>query len=96
MKASFAVYRILGWWVFFFNILFHSTVFLFAWFLRRSLIKFLHLLLYKKGIFYQWLIIAKTWSNLTSTNRRMDKEEMVHIYTMECYLVIKKNEIVRK
>ena len=29
-----------------------------------------------------------------SIDRRMDKEDMVHIYTMEYYSVIKKNKIM--
>ena len=32
--------------------------------------------------------------NLKFINRGMDKEDLVHIYTMECYSAIKKNKIM--
>jgi len=37
--------------------------------------------------------ITKTWKQRASTNRRMNKENVVHIYTMEYYSAIK-NEIM--
>ena len=37
--------------------------------------------------------IAKTWKQMSS-DRWMDKEDVVHIYTMECYSAIKRNEIM--
>ena len=37
--------------------------------------------------------ITKTWKQRASTNRRMNKENVVHIYTMEYYSAIK-NEIL--
>ena len=38
--------------------------------------------------------IAKTWKQPVSINRWTDKEDVVHIYTMEYYSSIKKNEIM--
>ena len=38
--------------------------------------------------------IAKIWKQPVSINRWMDKEDVVHIYTMEYYSSIKKNEIM--
>ena len=37
--------------------------------------------------------ITKTWKQRASTNRRMNKENVVHIYTLEYYSAIK-NEIM--
>ena len=47
----------------------------------RSLIKFLHLPFCKKGIFYQWLTIAKTRSNLNA-HQEVDGSRRcgVHVY----------------
>ena len=35
--------------------------------------------------------IAKTWKQLMSINRGMDKEDVVHIYILECHSAIKRN-----
>ena len=37
-------------------------------------------------------LIARTWKKPLSINRGMDKEAVVHIYTMEYYSAIKRNK----